>query len=880
LEEDMKQLTRVLLLFLFASISVGVISAGVDQANPIHALDVLPAPVIDASTPATGTIGLPFNYTIKASNGPTSYTVLGLPEGLSVDPRTGKITGTPTAEGTILLTLGASNTGGVGIANLILTINSPAPDEDSTDPKHLLKPPPDEQVRKLSGLISDANNKINFISQREEEWGWVQTSNILAIPNNENLDVNDPGKFPEPTSQYVTESNKEQAQAVTDVKDLARFMFSANAGNSSASPAITGTAAQPSAVSAPNQTTNSAVGELANTASTSGFGLSDRESMMIGVNDALAAKLLALLADPPPISGRRLYLGIFQVSCQPGWRTREHYKAIVNIRLNYAYKKPSQTTTREDSLYSYSTTDGNGAPGVYAVLPLLDDQVQGLQGSQSKTLQLFAQVAALMAIQGHPVQAQALGEYIHQVQQAQRTITPVPIISSFSNQNTFGFTFSPGYQALEDPRSDSSKAENVLYPTSFPAVVLMLLDDHDLNYIKNDSDKNSETDGTDNDPQRYALQVTVTHNWMLTDRNPIFPRNRYNGDSREEELQALVQAQYDTLNIHKILTDDEHMNPKKEMYEDLDPLEPYYAIHRELYDQVLDLESKSIGRSYASPLPTESVNYAAAAIAAISSSSGLPINSATVTEVEPHHGWQNQETVVLIQGTDLYDVTMVTFAGLKAQILAKNNNAIIVKVPPVNFSQPTPQDNSTKNALTSAPTGSATDAATAAAAAKSSATDAATAAAAAKSSATDAATAAAAAKSSALEAASAAHGTTLDAGTDAAQVSGSSGSADASKIPFEPTVYTARGAATIDSKVDPSKVTVTFDLLAKTTPAPSASTAPSSGTAPSSSTKTSSTDTPSPSVTTVTTVTPASPAISITQAPTAAPAPSSGSHGT
>jgi hypothetical protein len=83
-------------------------------------------PVISSSTTATGTTGSAFSYQITASNSPISFSATGLPGGLSVNTSTGLISGTPTATGTSMVALGATNSGGTGNATLTLTVNSPA----------------------------------------------------------------------------------------------------------------------------------------------------------------------------------------------------------------------------------------------------------------------------------------------------------------------------------------------------------------------------------------------------------------------------------------------------------------------------------------------------------------------------------------------------------------------------------------------------------------------------------------------------------------------------------------------------------------------------------------------------------------------------------
>ncbi len=91
--------------------------------------------VVDAGTPvitigsnasATAVLGEPFSYQVAASNSPTSYGETGLPAGLTINPSTGLISGTPTALGTSSVALSATNATGTGQATLALTV-SPLP---------------------------------------------------------------------------------------------------------------------------------------------------------------------------------------------------------------------------------------------------------------------------------------------------------------------------------------------------------------------------------------------------------------------------------------------------------------------------------------------------------------------------------------------------------------------------------------------------------------------------------------------------------------------------------------------------------------------------------------------------------------------------------
>ncbi len=86
-----------------------------------------PAPVITSPLTATATQGLPFGYTITATNTPSSFLAINLPAGLSLNGQTGVISGASTQAGVISVQVSASNAGGTGTKTLVLNIAANAP---------------------------------------------------------------------------------------------------------------------------------------------------------------------------------------------------------------------------------------------------------------------------------------------------------------------------------------------------------------------------------------------------------------------------------------------------------------------------------------------------------------------------------------------------------------------------------------------------------------------------------------------------------------------------------------------------------------------------------------------------------------------------------
>ena len=157
-------------------------AAGTGDALVIFDIAPAPAaPVITSASSAPGTAGTPFvTYAITASGQPTSYAATGLPAGLTLNPLTGAITGTPTTAGAYTVTLSATNA--IGTTTSVLTISiAPGPSSRIVNfsARALSGPGSDALVM---GFVVSGNGKHLLVRGVGPTLSSLGLANVLADP--------------------------------------------------------------------------------------------------------------------------------------------------------------------------------------------------------------------------------------------------------------------------------------------------------------------------------------------------------------------------------------------------------------------------------------------------------------------------------------------------------------------------------------------------------------------------------------------------------------------------------------------------------------------------------------------------------------------------
>ena len=195
-------------------------------------------------------------------------------------------------------------------------------------------------------------------------------------------------------------------------------------------------------------------------------GISERSAVSNGIGDKLTERALRLQANPSSLKdGLKRYFLVFQVTCNPGWRTLKGYMADLQVQFEYGVENRDGWTL--------SLSVNRSQPHIIAALPLMDAQNIETRNSER---QLAAVSAALSAAGPNALgsaSGKALLDYIKSYQSDAASRLAMPVVNSYTSGTTFGLRFSPSFLALGDPAKKHSGSQNRLIPTAFPVVLLM-----------------------------------------------------------------------------------------------------------------------------------------------------------------------------------------------------------------------------------------------------------------------------------------------------------------------------------------------------------------------------------------------------------------------
>jgi len=486
--------------------------------------------------------------------------------------------------------------GGVGDLEQTNTVTS----RKCVSSEKTVNPNYDAKTKKSRDEIVGALDRIR---DKVEEWGVVTISAPVAVLDPTAFSVPDDIVTPaaayssartdvEASAVQVTETGVSNQLGTTVVPAIIPPVPRPPAGGAATqntttsttvtAPAAAGAATSPTPVPNPNEQELPLVAPTPatfapiNIGNIPAPGKSVAEALREAQDNTMRQKIYTQMSYPKGIKAyNTVVFAIVEVSCNPGWRTKEHYIAECSASLEYAdLCRKKHLSLGEQRL-----------PVVFSVLPLLDAQTVEMANSQRQVTQLAFQIAASLPMHGVNVRAKDLFQFVRRYSRDLRSRSPIPVVNSFSSGNTFGFRFSPSFQAMKDPAQRNARAGNVLLPTSFPALITVVMHDEDIDYLVHGSEESVLEPG---------LWTHVSTRWFLKDRPPLWqlPKRLFSPMRRDTAKMGIIAAedvakyysQKDTL--EKLQTSEEMFNP---MYE-------------EARRSIIALQTKGIGRDWPIPL--------------------------------------------------------------------------------------------------------------------------------------------------------------------------------------------------------------------------------------------------------------------------------------
>lgn len=194
---------------------------------------------------------------------------------------------------------------------------------------------------------------------------------------------------------------------------------------------------------------------------TQALSLNLRQLLLLSASDKMTLEMLRWLSYPRDNApNKRIYVCMSSVNIVPGRMTYRGYNGTIDLRMEYARVNACGILERQLG----------ASPTTFAVFPFIDSQVLDLRTSRREAVTLAAQ----LALTGYPVAANALLDYARQREQDAATLTGLNTVTSYSDGNHVGFTFSPRFVAQGDPSDLNSAPLMNLQPQTIPVMVMIV----------------------------------------------------------------------------------------------------------------------------------------------------------------------------------------------------------------------------------------------------------------------------------------------------------------------------------------------------------------------------------------------------------------------
>jgi hypothetical protein len=483
----------------------------------------------------------------------------------------------------------------------------------------------------LQTLLTNEAKEIEVLRNHLEEWGTVTVSQPVRVYGNSAFNLGSDSDFDSARTYIkgaagvqggVSENSASYFGSATDAS------LSSGAGGIKATATNTGSdntqqtlsVVTPTPFPSPLPAVSSPV-------------ISQREALLLGINDKLTELIMRQMANPGESNTSRYVtnFAIVQISVNPGWRTQQNY--IADCSATCYYNNSNYRIPRDRSAPQIETADGKSgpsaptvtedniryaaAPKVFSVLPLLDAQTLDLQNSESQVTNLILRVAAQYPGSLGQVNFKQLFQAIKSYARSATSSTALTVTNSYSAGSTFGFRIAPSFTAILNPAARKSGSANRMISTSFPVLVTLIHLRSDLHYPWVEARLNS----------RWLLYQRPTFSHWLSRIG--LPMQRERESDRFDWTNACGEAE-----------------------ETLEKIDAYYPHDPSLTTQALrtdlwSLEAKGIGR------------VTRIALKQISSQSGEPRISA-ISQVQKPGGKKDQislsskdQTVILVTGENL-----------------------------------------------------------------------------------------------------------------------------------------------------------------------------------------------------------------------------------